>query len=232
MKPAHIPTCALMLAALLLGGCDTFQIRKKERRPAPQPVVEVAEQPLWYATASAEDVQRLERLDEAWRQALAETRSKGFVRAVQDEGPLLQPLAALPRPAPTPGPYRCRMIKLGTKNGRGTPFNAYKPFACYIEVEGDLLTIVKQTGSERPAGRLYPDINNRRLIFLGTLALGTEEAPLPYGERADRDMAGIIERIAPFHFRLVVPWPRNESKLDVIELVPVIESSDARPGGA
>ena len=86
-----------------------------------------------------------------------------------------------------------------------------------------MLTIVKQTGSERPAGRLYPDTNIKRMIFLGTLALGSEEAPLPYGERADRDMAGIMERIAPFRFRLVVPWPRRDSKLDVIELVPYPE---------
>jgi hypothetical protein len=91
-------------------------------------------------------------------------------------------------------------------------------------VEKDLLTIVKQTGTQRPAGRLYADTNDKQLIFLGTLALGTEDAPLPYGERADRNMAGIMERVGPFRFRLVVPWPRYESKLDVIELIPVLPS--------
>ena len=34
----------------------------------------------------------------------------------------------------------------------GTAFESFKPFFCYVEVEGDLLTIVKQTGSQRPAG--------------------------------------------------------------------------------
>ena len=213
MKPA----VAILLAALILTGCKTAAPPPDR----PRPTVQVEEQPRWYAVASAEDVQRLQRIDDAWRQALAETRAKGFVKAVEDEGELLKPGAALPRPAPTPGPYRCRTIKLGTLNGRGTPFNSYKPFACYVEVEKDLLTIVKQTGTQRPAGRLYADTNDKRLIFLGTLALGTEDAPLPYGERADRNMAGIMERVGPFRFRLVVPWPRYESKLDVIELIPV-----------
>lgn len=221
MKPADRPTRALILTVLLLSGCKTAP-----PPTPPRPVVVIADQPQWYAIASGEDIQRLERVDDAWRQALAETRSNGFVKAVEAEGILLKPAAALPRPAPTPGPYRCRVIKLGTQKGRGTPFNAYKPFACYVEVENELLTIVKQTGSQRPAGRLHADTNEKRLIFLGTLALGTEEAPLPYGERADRDMAGILERIAPFRFRLVVPWPRTESKLDVIELVPVVETSE------
>jgi len=223
MKPVHRLTTALLLASgLILGGCKTMP----PAPPPPRPVVEVAEQPPWYSIASAADIQRLERVDEAWRQALAEARSRGSVRGVDAEGILLRPGVALPRPAPTPGPYSCRMIKLGTQTGRGTPLSAYKPFACYVEVENDLLTIVKQTGSQRPAGRLYADTNLNRLIFLGTLALGTEEAPLPYGERADRDMAGIMERIGPFRFRLIVPWPRTESKLDVIELVPVVEKAE------
>jgi hypothetical protein len=230
MNPARrLTSASWVAAALLLGGCT---IMRKPPPAPPPPVVEVAEQPVWYSTASGEDIQRLERIDEAWRQALTEARSKGFVKAVEQEGVLLRPNAALPRPAPTPGPYRCKVIKLGTIKGRGTPFNAYKPFACYVEVENELLTIVKQTGSQRPAGRLYQDLKESRLIFLGTLALGTEEAPLPYGERADRDMAGVLERIGPFRFRLVVPFPRVESKLDVIELVPVVETDIERPGGS
>jgi hypothetical protein len=210
-----------MLVAAMLGGCKLFAPAAKPP-PKAQPVVQVEEPSVWASVASAEDVQRIQHVDDAWRQALTETRSKGFVKAIEEEGELLKPGAALARAAPSPGPYRCRTIKLGTPSGRGVPFNAYKPFACYVEVEKDLLTIVKQTGTQRPAGRLYGDNNDKRLIFLGTLALGTEEAPLPYGERADRDMAGILERVAPFRFRLVVPWPRSESKLDVIELVPVL----------
>ena len=92
-----------------------------------------------------------------------------------------------------------------------------------VEVEGDLLTIVKQTGSQRPAGRLWEDDQPDRLIFLGSLTLGDEEQPLAYGDDPKRDMAGVLERIAPFRWRLVIPWPQSTSKLDVFELTPVAQ---------
>jgi hypothetical protein len=31
----------------------------------------------------------------------------------------------------------------------------------------------------------------------------------------------VLERIAPFKWRLVIPWPQSTSKLDVFELTPV-----------
>ena len=104
---------------------------------------------------------------------------------------------------------------------RAVAFERFKPFFCYVEVEGDLLTIVKQTGSQRPAGRLWEDERPDRLIFLGSLALGNEEQPLAYGDDPKRDMAGVLERFAPFRWRLVIPWPQGTSKLDVFELTPV-----------
>jgi hypothetical protein len=204
-------------ACIALAGCVTAKAPDKPVMVS----VEVPEQLEWQKVASTDDEQRIERVGDAWKEALDEARAKGFGRAIDAEGELLLPGAALPRPAPTPGSYSCRAIKIGTKDVKGSAFNAYKPFFCYVEAEGDLLTIVKQTGSQRPAGRLYPDSVEQRLVFLGTLALGTEETPLAYGEVSERDMAGILERVAPFRFRLVIPWPRTDSKLDVIELVPV-----------
>lgn len=209
----------LLLASLLLGGCATT---------SPAPSVELAEPALavpaseWQGIASAEDQDRIARLDQAWTAALAEARRRGVRGAIANEGELLDPAAALPRAAPPPGSYHCRVIKIGSQNGDGPAFTAYKPFFCYVEAEGPLLTIVKQTGSQRPAGRLYPESDERQ-IFLGTLALGNEEAPIAYGEDAERDMAGVVERVAPFRWRLVIPWPRTESKLDVFELVPVTQ---------
>ena len=96
------------------------------------------------------------------------------------------------------------------KRGKGPAFEKFKPFFCYVEVEGKLFTIVKQTGSQRPAGRLWEDDN-------------TESADLPrhawrwaarkkraaYGDDPKRDMAGVFERIGPFQWRLVIPWPQN-----------------------
>jgi len=192
--------------------------------PPPKKVAEVvvAEDPEWRQLATADDIDRLDHIDEAWDQALAEARDKGFRRAVENEAQLLDPSAALPFPAPSPGAYRCRTIKLGSRSG-GPTFAAFKPFFCHVETDGTLLNIVKQTGTQRPAGWLYPHTDDKDLIFLGTLAVGTEEVPVPYGHVAERNVAGMFQRIGDFRYRLVLPWPREDSKLDVIELVPVVQ---------
>jgi hypothetical protein len=213
---------ALLALLLSLGGCAPALVD----RPVRAVSVELIAEPEWHQVATLEDEDRIGRIGDAWTRALGEARAKGFRQAITGEGELLDPRAALPRPAPSPGPYRCRLIRLGTQGtkGRGAgAFAAFKPFFCYVEAEGPLLTIVKQTGSHRPAGWLYPDSDETRLVFLGTLALGSEQAPAAYGEQHDRDMAGVIERVAPFRYRLVIPWPRASSKLDVFELIPVTE---------
>ena len=208
----------------LLAGCET-----QPRGDRPRPVVSVAaptKTDVWMAIASAADQRRLANVTGAWAAGLADARKAGFVSAVRDEGTLLSTGAGLPRPAPTPGSYNCRLVRLGS-TGKGSPaFEKFKPFFCYVEVDGDLLTIVKQTGSTRPAGRLWDDDDPKRLVFLGSLALGDEEAPLAYGENPRRDMAGIFERIGPFQWRLVIPWPQDGAKLDVFELTPVVDQPE------
>lgn len=213
---------SLALTALIaLAGCQT-----EPRGDRPRPVVDVvapSKAEAWMAIASAADVQRLNNVTGAWAAGLKDARDANFVTAVREEGTLLKTDAALPRPAPTPGSYNCRLVRLGS-TGKGTPaLERFKPFFCYVQVEGDLLTIVKQTGSTRPAGRLWEDNDENRLIFLGSLALGNEEQPMAYGENPKRDMAGIFERIAPFRWRLVIPWPQDGAKLNVFELTPVSE---------
>ena len=210
---------APLALALLACGCQT----KPKLPPGVVPTVEVAP-PLkadaWKQVATAADEDRIERLGLAWQEALAEA-NRVAAREVRSEGVLLRPRAGLPRPAPTPGSYNCRLIKLGKATAKADAYESFKPFFCYVEVEDDLLTIVKQTGSQRPAGRLWEDDNPNRLIFLGSLALGEEDAPRAYGDDPKRDMAGVIERIEPFRWRLVIPWPQSTSKLDVFELTPV-----------
>jgi hypothetical protein len=201
-----------------LAGCTAVG-----GEPKPRPVVTAEPQTkadVWKGIATAADKQRIANLDGAWQQALADAR-KGFRKEIAAEGALLKPAAALPRPAPTPGSYYCRLIKLGKAVPKAAAFERFKPFFCYVEVEGDLLTIVKQTGSQRPAGRLWEDDRADRLVFLGSLALGDEQQPLAYSDDPKRDMAGVLERIGPFVWRLVIPWPQSTSKLDVFELKPV-----------
>lgn len=94
-------------------------------------------------------------------------------------------------------------------------------FACRIgTAQGtSVVSLTKLDGSQRPVGTIYPD-TDARAIFLGTMQLGDEKRPMSYGRDANRDMAGLIERIAERRWRVVLPYPRFESVLDVVELVP------------
>jgi hypothetical protein len=217
-------SAALIGLALIAAGCAT----KPKPPPGAHPRV-IVEPPrksdAWRQVATQADEDRLARLDSAWQQALTEA-GKSFSAEIRKEGALLKPGAALLRPAPTPGSYNCRLIKLGQAVPKTRAYESFKPFFCYVEVEGDLLTIVKQTGSQRPAGRLWEDDNADRLVFLGSLALGSEDQPLAYGDDPKRDMAGVFERIGPFKWRLVIPWPQSTSKLDVFELTPVAQQPE------
>ena len=209
-----------LTVSAVLAGCAA---QKVNLPPGVRPSVEVGpplKSDAWKAVATAADKDRLARLGLAWQEALDEA-GKTNGADLRKEGKLLLPRAALPRPDPTPGSYNCRLIKLGKATPKSKPYETFKPFFCYVEVEDNLLTIVKQTGSQRPAGRLWEDDDPTRLIFLGSLALGDETAPIADGDDPRRDMAGVLERIAPFRWRLVIPWPQSTSKLDVFELTPV-----------
>ena len=206
--------------AAALSGCETA---KPKLPPGVRPSIEVGpplKSETWKSVATAEDRDRIDRLGLAWQDALADAQ-KSNAAEIRREGKLLLPRSGLPRPAPTPGSYNCRLIKLGKGTTAGKSYETFKPFFCYVEVEGDLLTIVKQTGSQRPAGRLWEDDDPTRLVFLGSLALASEEQPLAYGDDPKRNMAGVLERIGPFRWRLVIPWPQSTSKLDIFELTPV-----------
>jgi hypothetical protein len=210
----------MALALLVLfAGCAT----KPKLPPGVHPSVEVGpplKSDVWKAVATPADKDRLARLGLAWQEALDEAKRVNPVD-VAKEGKLLLPRSGLSRPDPTPGSYNCRMITLGKATLKGKAFESFKPFFCYVQVEGDQLTIVKQTGSQRPSGRLWEDDDPNRMIFLGSLALASEDQPLAYGDDPKRNMAGVVERIAPFRWRLVIPWPQSDSKLNVFELTPV-----------
>jgi hypothetical protein len=207
------------LSLLAISACETPPKATVGARPS----VEVGaplKSSVWKSVATAADEDRLARLGLAWQEALDEAKATNAAD-VRREGGLLLPRSALQRPDPTPGSYNCRLIKLGKATPKSRGYETFKPFFCYVEVEDDLLTIVKQTGSQRPAGRLWADDDSKRLIFLGSLALGDETTPVAYGDDPKRDMAGTLERIGPFRWRLVIPWPQSTSKLDVFELTPV-----------
>ena len=171
------------------------------------------------AVAKRDDAASLGRLDDAWRMARAEADAKGFAAKVEKLGVLVDPNAAQAgRLQPPPGAYRCRTIKMGSRDGAGLAYVDDPWFACSVELTpgGDLI-LEKITGSQRVKGLLYPD-TERRLVYVGTQAWGDERGFPAYGAQPDRDQAGVFERIGPERWRLVIPFPKQESQLDIIEV--------------
>ncbi len=174
----------------------------------------------WRKVATSADASLLGRLDQAWRLARAEAEDAGFAGEVEKLGPLVDPNAGLAgRLQPPPGTYRCRTVKLGRRvEGQGLAYVAYPWFACSVELGGggDLI-LSKTTGSQRTRGLLYPD-TDRRLVYVGAQAWG-DEAHFPrYGQDRERDQIGLLERIGDQRWRLALPWPRQEAKLELLEL--------------
>ncbi len=240
---------ALVLAALLAAACDRAEPSRDApggpasapaagpaSQPSPPPAVPAqpsprAEEVTWGDLAKPDDVRRYERLDEAWREALAEARVE-HAAELKALGPLADPGAGLPRPHPAPGLYRCRVIKIGSQslNGGGSTlaYVAYPGFRCRVDLTpGGDLTLAKQTGSQRSTGQLFPErdpggADTDRLVFLGSQAWGSDEPSAPgYGRDPERDQIGVFERIGENRYRLALPWPRQESKLDLLELTPL-----------
>ena len=201
----------LLLTALLpLAACSTL--------PAPPSIIGPQTRD-WRQVATPEDRTRLRDWRTAWTRALAAANAAGHGPAIAREGVLLQPDAALPGPAIPNGTYRCRTIKIGAKTPGLLDYIAYQPFTCRVKQERDLQGFGKLTGSQRQVGLIF--INDQlRSVFLGTLVLGDESRAMQYGSDRERDVAGHLERIGPNRWRLVMPYPRFESLVDVLELVP------------
>lgn len=169
----------------------------------------------WRATASAADRTRVDELPALWKQALAQVPARLRTK-VTGEGALLDPGSAQTLPELTPGSYLCRLVRLGGQRG----YVSFKPDFCYITGEGEKRSFTKQTGTLLPGGWLFADTDKRQ-IFLGTnrpTAAGTAES---YGDNPSRDIAAVIERVAPFRWRMVVPHGSGGAVLDIYELVPI-----------
>lgn len=171
----------------------------------------------WRQDARPAEVARYRDLDRAWTEALGQARKAGHGAELRRLGALADPKVALARPHPAPGAYRCRTVKIGSPSGEGLAFVQYGWFNCRVELTpgGDLI-VAKTTGSQRPQGNLYPQ-SSRRLVYLGAVAWGTE-GQVRYGQNPERDQVGAFERIGPQRYRLALPYPKQESVLDLIEL--------------
>ena len=205
-----------LLATALLAGCAT--------PPPPPPSAPDVRGGVVLSDGrgviSAADRDRYQRREAAWTLALQQARRQPGSGDLSSLGDLIVPDAARPSVTPPVGAYRCRTVKLGSQGGEeGLGYVVYGWFACRIEQTPAGLKFSKLTGSQRPSGLLYPE-NDRHMVFLGSMAPASEPAARAYGLRPERDMLAVVERIGEQRWRLVIPWPANESNLDLIELIP------------
>ena len=217
---ALIPSALISsVLATVLAGCATTP-------PPPPPPPSAPDAPSgavlsdWRGVITAADRDRYQRRDAAWNLALQQARRQPGSGDLSSLGDLIVPDAARPSVTPPVGNYRCRTVKLGSQGGdEGLGYVVYGWFACRIEQTAAGLKFSKLTGSQRPSGLLFPE-NDRHMIFLGSMALASEPAARSYGQRPERDMVAVVERVGERRWRLAIPWPANESNLDLIELVP------------
>jgi hypothetical protein len=159
----------------------------------------------------------------AWRKAmvdgLTKARASGNGAKIDAEGKLLDPDAGIDDAALPVGFYHCRVIKLGAKEAGHAEYTAYPTHRCQVRPSGDLTRLVELEGLQKPSGHLYQD-GPSRVIFLGTMILGDEVKPIAYGRDADRDIVGIVQRVEPKRWRMIIPQPAWESLADVLELTP------------
>ena len=213
VKPPRLPAMRHLiplLALLALPACATL--------PG-EPMVDTLETRDWRQVATEGDRERLRNMSVTFERALREARTAGFTSQVDALGALATPDAAVPFAAMPDGNYACRIVKLGSPSGT-LAYVDYPAFQCRVRAERDLQGLAKLTGSQRPIGLLFPD-DDLRQVFIGTLVLGDESRAMRYGADPDRDMIGALQRIGENRWRLLLPEPRFESTLDIIELTPI-----------
>lgn len=201
---------ALGLGAAL-AGCSVY-------REATSPAMDTAVS--WRRLATDVDRTKLRNWRKAWSEALPLARAAD-AKLIDGDPALFDPDRALAEAMPPAGAYRCRTFKLG---GGGTAVRAIVAYdwrPCTLTQDGLARHFRVQGGIQRPDGNLFPDVT-ARAVFLGTLEVGDDSAPLRYGLDDKRDLIGYGERIGAQRWRLVIPYPGFESKLDVIEIAPAV----------
>jgi hypothetical protein len=203
------PALALLLA---LAGCAREDIR-------PYAVNRSAS--LWQNVAQGADRSRLAALTDAWTLAMAD-----LSQPERDQLALLGPVAQPPLSdaaadtAPmqmAPGAYRCRLIRMGRRHDApaeapGLVVDAALP----CRVTAGPVPVLATSGPTRISGGLYQD--SGRLVLLGSMALGDEAGWRAYGQDAARSLIGALTPVGPGHWRLVLPWPRWQNKLWLVEI--------------
>jgi hypothetical protein len=178
----------------------------------------VEEVEAWRQAATPAGLAALDGLDARWAAALADAHRRGGTRTIAAEAPLLDLQAALPRAAPAPGAYRCRLLRVAPPGARIRGLSVSRSAFCFVGVKDDQLSLTTEIAGHRLAGYLEDTKTSRALIFLGSAAGARGQAAIGYGEDPLRDRVGRFERIGEFRYRLLVPAPAAPELL-VFEMI-------------
>jgi hypothetical protein len=109
------------------------------------------------------------------------------------------------------GDWQCRTIKAGGL----AELVVYGWFKCRVTDDGSGWTLTKLTGSQRTKGRFFTD-SDTRLTYLGSFAVNDDPFPA-YGKGPETDQVGYAYLASPTSWRIELPSPYYESKLDILE---------------
>lgn len=154
---------------------------------------------------------RLNNYAQTRQQAIAEARSGGEAGELAQLETILAKRVQSFAGFDMTGNWQCRTIKTGGQ----LPLVIYGWFKCRVTDDGSGWKLEKISGSQRTTGRFY-DESDRRLIYLGSQYVN-EEKPKPYGSGAETDQVGCAFRTGPKEWRIELPAPYYESKLDILE---------------
>ena len=156
--------------------------------------------------------------DKARLAAYAETRKAALLEAKAGAPGEVSKLDALVAKPEMPfsgiemlGNWQCRTIKVGGL----LPLIYYDWFKCRITEDTLGWLLEKTSGSQRTTGRFY-DESERRLIYLGSFFIAGDK-PNPYGSGPETDQVGYAYRSGEQEWRIELPAPYYESKLDILE---------------
>lgn len=206
-----------MIALALLGptlvGCAS---RPNARALGATVAIEpAAPDRAWRRTAIDGDQAVVDALHDRFARARS-TLPRRVARLAVQEGPLLDPAAAQTLPALPPGPYYCRLLRLGGRRGLAS----FPPDLCYVAAAKDMLAFSKQTGSNLPEGYIYDD-SDTRSVFLGTFRTAGQPEGSGYGMGSAENIVGVVERVSSFRWRLILSRAGGGAAVDLYELVPV-----------
>lgn len=201
---------AAALGAAALAAC---QAARQAGAPSARPAVVLEAAESWRGIALPQHSAIAEDMPGLFRQAASAARIQSGDRE------LLNPDLRLPRADPAPGPYRCRIVRLGSPAAaapRGR--RAARESFCFVSVVDDRLSLTLET-PVRPLGGYLWETNQRdRLVFLGAEFGPRARSAPPYAEPGAISTAGLFERTGEFRYRLVVRGP-TPGTVDVYELV-------------